>query len=71
MNCQICGKPSGFFPLCKECNALKEKGKIIKCENCGKWHYANRPCPDCKKPTAEQTDELTCIICGENSNGKQ
>ena len=91
MNCQICGKPSGFFPLCKDCNEVKEIGKIIKCENCGKWHYANKPCPECKqietkakkrieqflatrdeytKPSVEPSNELTCIICGENSNGK-
>lgn len=70
MNCQVCGKPSGYFPLCKECNTLKEKGKIVKCEKCGKWHYASKPCPDCRTVPFEPQDGLTCIICGENSNGK-
>jgi len=38
MVCQICGKKSGFFPLCKKCNSLKEKNKISKCKKCGKWN---------------------------------
>lgn len=27
-NCVICGKSSGYFPLCKEHNKEKEDGKI-------------------------------------------
>ena len=26
-NCQICGKPSGFYPLCKDCNVAKNQQK--------------------------------------------
>lgn len=26
-NCKICGKPSGYYPLCKECNAKKESNQ--------------------------------------------
>lgn len=26
--CEICGNPNGFYPLCKECNKLKDEGKI-------------------------------------------
>lgn len=44
--CDICGKPSGMFPLCREHNQMKEQGKVVKCEFCGKWHYRNKPC-DC------------------------
>ena len=34
MNCEICKKPSGFYPICKDCNKLKEKGLVEKCKNC-------------------------------------
>jgi len=37
MPCQVCGKYSGYYPLCKECNESKEKGKVLKCESCGIW----------------------------------
>lgn len=73
MNCQVCGKTSGFFPLCKDCNTLKDKGKVVKCEECGKWHYTNQPCPNCRQTPVKNTPvmdkKLTCIICGEDSNG--
>ena len=37
--CQICGKTTKFnFPLCKDCNDLKEQGKIVQCTDCGKWN---------------------------------
>lgn len=68
--CAICGKPSGMYPLCPACFKLKDEGKVEKCETCGKWHRVNEPC-DCvveEQPTT-QTPTLTCIICGENSNG--
>ena len=34
--CEICGEPSGFFPLCKYHASLKEKGLIYKDEY-GHW----------------------------------
>ena len=34
--CEICGEPSGFFPLCKRHALLKEKGLVYKDEN-GHW----------------------------------
>ena len=33
MKCKVCGAPSGKYPLCPACNAKKEKGEIIKCQN--------------------------------------
>ena len=92
--CVLCGKPSGIYPLCKEHLQMKADGKVIKCEDCGTWHFADKPCTVCgggdhlikNSPKANneiQKDEddfsfsketsksnLTCIICGENSNGK-
>ncbi len=45
MKCKICGAESGKYPLCRGCNIKKEKGEILKCEKCGKWHYATASCP--------------------------
>lgn len=78
MACQICGKPSGFYPLCNSCFKLRDEGKLDKCEECGKWFYKGKPC-SCSKSAAvvkeppkseSESSELKCIICGENSNGK-
>lgn len=70
--CQVCGKGTKFnFPLCKDCNELKEQGKIIQCADCGKWHEKDVIC-DCKKAKegSKPENELTCIICGKPSNGQ-
>ena len=42
--CDVCGSPSGMYPICRACFKLKDEGKVIKCSNCGKWHYGDRPC---------------------------
>ena len=47
-NCVICGKPSGNYMFCFACNKLKDEGKVVKCETCGKWHLTSSPC-DCIK----------------------
>ena len=51
-----------------------KKGEIVQCADCGKWHEKEVIC-DCKKVKEESKEiksenELTCIICGEPSNGK-
>lgn len=46
-NCVICGKPSGIYPLCREHLQMKAEGKVIKCETCGDWHFADKPCKNC------------------------
>ncbi|MCH5172030.1 MAG: hypothetical protein J1F31_04330 [Erysipelotrichales bacterium] len=71
-NCEICGRPSGFFPLCKTCNELKEDGKIVKCETCGSWHESDKECKNCnndKDNIIDISTQDTCLICGEDSNG--
>lgn len=45
MKCKVCGAESGKYPLCRACNLKKEKGEIIKCNQCGNWHFMNIPCP--------------------------
>ncbi len=48
MVCQICGAKSGYYPLCKNCFALKDEGKISKCEDCGIWKKEAKPlCKEC------------------------
>ncbi len=80
--CVICGKEGhSYLPFCYEHLQEKNAGKIVKCEDCGTWHYVNQPCKKCggqfnqslktdDKPFESATSELTCIICGEPSNGK-
>ncbi len=45
--CVICGKPTGTFVFCREHQAEKEKGLIVKCNDCGTWHYADTVCTNC------------------------
>ena len=59
--CDVCGAPSGMYPLCFECNKLKDEGKVVKDEISGKW---------VKIEETKKSTELTCIICNEPSNGK-
>lgn len=44
MKCKVCGAECGNYQLCFKCNKLKESGKIIKCEKCGRYHYADKSC---------------------------
>lgn len=79
--CPICGKPTSVWygnarkdRLCREHAQQFKDGLIEQCPNCGKWHETGKPC-ECENKTIEHTknatsDELTCIICGEPSNGK-
>ena len=48
--CQVCGKPSGMYPLCAACFKLRDTGKVIKCDECETWHLKGEPCK-CKKAT--------------------
>lgn len=71
--CVICGEPSGMYPLCRTHLQEKNNGNIVKCEECGTWHYVDKPCK-CKKeipqdPPAESArqEDGKCIVCGEDS----
>lgn len=81
LTCPICGAPTSTWygnarkdGLCRlHAQQLKE-GLIEQCPDCGKWHEAGKPC-ECKSTVTKhsegiKTSELTCIICGEPSNGK-
>ena len=59
---------------------MKADGKVVKCEECGEWHFSNKTCKNCgggddltHKSAIEEnsnTSNLTCIICGAESNGQ-
>lgn len=57
MKCRVCGAESGKYPLCRACNAKKEKGIIIKCPRCDDWHYATVTCKP-KVVTPTQSNEF-------------
>lgn len=74
--CEVCGKPSGMYPLCPACFKLKDEGKVIKCEKCNKWHKISKPC-DCSTNNIATSTETTtekntseCIICKAEANGQ-
>lgn len=77
LRCPICGEPTNVYMgkarkdgLCKKHGMQANKGEIIKCTDCGKWVDKDAVC-ECKKvKEVKPESELTCIICGEPSNGK-
>ncbi len=56
-SCQICGMPSGMYPLCKEHLIMKSAGKVIK-DKGGKWKMQ------------EIIESTICIICENTAYGK-
>lgn len=54
--CQICGKPSGIYPLCVDCLKKKSDGLIVKNEETGKWKEKIQK-------IEESTGDNSCIIC--------
>ena len=71
MACQVCGGKSGFYPLCKECNFLKDEGKVTKCEECGIWKEGNKPlCHECwlKKDKEEKKNSKDYKISEEEKD---
>ena len=55
MPCEVCGKESGKYPLCKECFDKRKTGEVIKCDKCHKWHYANFTCEG--EPISNEDDK--------------
>lgn len=64
--CQICGKPSGMYPLCKAHLLMKQDGLVVKNEDTGMWELSNGR----KKQYASEKKFEKCILCGEDSRGK-
>ena len=67
MDCKICGKPSGMYPLCKDCFKLRDEGKVVKCETCGEWHRSESPCKCTPSQILTEKKSVTCcrnsVIC--------
>ena len=57
MACNLCGKESGKYFLCFNCNKLKDEGKIAKCSDCGKWHYVDKGCI-CKRESVKTEQKI-------------
>jgi hypothetical protein len=58
-NCQICGKPSGFYPLCKDCNASKNQQKSPVSRIANRCIVCDENAPNgslCRKCWYEMTD---------------
>lgn len=69
--CVICGKPSGFLPLCEKHMQMKANGEVVKCEDCGTWHIVGKPCK-CKNKTYKELPTegfYKCVACGAETNG--
>ena len=77
LKCPICGEHTNVYMgkarkdgLCRKHGMQANKGEIIQCTNCGKWNEKDVIC-ECKKvKKVKSENELTCIICGEPSNGQ-
>ena len=78
LKCPICGEPTSIYmgkarkdKLCRKHGTQAKNGEIEQCPDCGKWNETDVVC-DCKKMKESKRvpEELTCIICGESSNGK-
>ena len=77
--CAICGKPSGMYPLCKDCFKLRDNGEVVQCPDCKTWHLTKNPCECKKKQTDDKPKKIdeerqkintsSCILCGKESNG--
>lgn len=72
-NCVICGKEGySYFPFCYKHLQMKNEGKIIKCEDCGEWHFIDEPCQCNSKPqyTELPTEGFNaCVACGARTSG--
>lgn len=79
LKCPICGEPTNCYMgnyrkdgLCFKHAKMANSGNITQCPDCKKWINNDETC-DCKKKKENnetKPSELTCIICGEPSNGK-
>ena len=59
MACQVCNKPSGYYPLCKECFILRDKKLVKKCEICSKWSKTgDQYCDNCKSTNLKISPEV-------------
>lgn len=78
--CDVCGKPSGMYPLCRDCFKLRDAGKVVKDDKSGKWIMVEEKKSVMKnivgaatkiaKAVVSQPEpkgDGTCIICGKEA----
>ena len=68
MKCNVCGGESGKYYLCYKCNKLKDEGKIVKCPDCGEWHYVEK---SCKCEQAKKNNKIVKEIVDKKDSCKQ
>lgn len=68
--CQVCGKPSGMYPLCKDCFVLRDNGEVVKDEASGKWVLVKESSGKSSAEILSQTKFDNCVICNQSSSGK-
>ena len=68
--CQICGKPSGIYPLCKEHLQMKNEGLVVKNETTGTWELVAKDEKKSKNQILTEKKYDACILCGNDSKGK-
>jgi hypothetical protein len=56
MVCQICGKKSGYYPLCAEHFQMRDQGLVIKCKDCGQWYLKAEGCSRCKHEDRDRSE---------------
>lgn len=77
--CDVCGAPSGQYPICLKCNTLKKEGKVAKCDSCGKWYLGLGGCLCKQTPSTPPADpsetherkgdsDKICFVCGADSS---
>ncbi|MGY5862198.1 MAG: NUDIX hydrolase N-terminal domain-containing protein [Candidatus Thorarchaeota archaeon] len=53
MVCQICGKKSGYYPLCWEHYQMHKRGEVVQCANCETWHIKSEDCSVCEQTESD------------------
>ncbi|MFX1256045.1 MAG: hypothetical protein ACFFCZ_30840, partial [Promethearchaeota archaeon] len=57
MPCQICGKYSAFYPLCKKHFNMKDRGLVKQCSMCGVWFKGTKDkCSQCSAGVIKSKD---------------
>ena len=69
--CQICGKNSGMYPLCKSHLEMKSKGLVIKNEKTGNWELSHQQNVNEGNIEFENQNEICCVCGASAPQGKQ
>lgn len=72
--CQICGRPSQMWVLCKEHSEMMKAGQVVKNQDTGKWELLEEtPVSNNSREnptiTINSENKSRCITCGKNTDG--